>query len=46
MVISPLWVANVLLGGGYDESPLYVFGRVSRFRTSPGRFLTGDYDRR
>lgn len=46
LVISPLWVTNVLLGGGYDESPLYVFGRVSRFRTSPGRFLTGDYDRR
>lgn len=46
LVLSPLWVTNVLLGGGYDESLLHVFGRVSRFRATPGRFLTRHHERR
>lgn len=39
LLVTPLWVANVLLGGGLNDSPLDGIGRLSRFRTAPERFL-------
>ncbi|MEU2295907.1 hypothetical protein ABZ584_00660 [Streptomyces antibioticus] len=39
LVLTPLWIANVLLGGGLNDSPLEAFGRISRFRVSPESFL-------
>jgi fatty acid desaturase len=39
LLLSPLWILNVALGGGFDDSPLDGLGRWRRFRTDPSSFL-------
>src|SRR5262249_47431562 len=38
-IVAPLWVVNVALGGGMNQSPLDCCGRVARFRKDPARLL-------
>ena len=37
-ILVGLYVANVALGGGLDETPLHAFGRVRRLHADPGSF--------
>jgi fatty acid desaturase len=39
LLLSPLWIVNVALGGGFDDSPLDGIGRWRRFRSDPSNFF-------
>jgi archaellum biogenesis protein FlaJ (TadC family) len=41
-ILVGLYVANVALGGGLDETPLHAFGRVRRLRADPRSFGKDD----
>jgi hypothetical protein len=39
LLLSPIWIINVSLGGGFNEPPLDAFGRLRRFRADPQAFF-------
>lgn len=32
VVVTPLWVGNIALGGGFNDPPIHVFSRIKQAR--------------